>query len=163
MQMHPCDYRLSIAIKRYHTYTHSHVPPFPFHLCLLCAHLSVCLSVCVRVCACVYVCVRVVQMGQLCVNGKVEAGTLRKNDKVIIMPAKLTTEIIEILVDEVAVDMVKPGENVLVKLKTLEEEDLHQGFVICAAEAPCKKTQVFDAQIAVLELLPHKPYAWSPS
>ncbi len=57
----------------------------------------------------------------------------------------------------VPVVQVKPGENVLVKLKTLEEEDLHQGFVICAAEAPCKKTQVFDAQIAVLELLPHKP------
>ncbi len=97
------------------------------------------------------------EMGVLCVNGKIESGTLRKNDAVIIMPPKLKTEITAILVDEVEVDMVRPGENVLVKLKSLEEEDLHQGYVICNLDAPCKKTQVFDAQIAVLELLPHKP------
>ena len=57
------------------------------------------------------------------------------------------SEIIGICIDDDEVDMVKPGENVLVKLKGLEEEDLHQGYVICAADAPCHKTQVFDAQV----------------
>jgi peptide chain release factor subunit 3 len=97
------------------------------------------------------------EMGVLHVNGKVESGTLARGAKIIIMPAKLTTEVSAILVDEVEVDMVRPGENVLLKLKSLEEEDLHQGYVICPYDNPCKKTQVFDALISVLELLPHKP------
>ena len=96
-------------------------------------------------------------MGVLNVNGKVEAGVLYKGAKVIVMPPKLQSEVMEICIDDDVVDMVKPGENVVVKLKGLEEEDLRQGYVICSAEAPCHKTQVFDATLVVLELLPHKP------
>lgn len=97
------------------------------------------------------------EMGVLHVNGKVESGSLARGTKIIIMPPKLVTEVVAILVDEVEVDLVRPGENVLLKLKSLEEEDLHQGYVICPYELPCKKSQVFDAMISVLELLPHKP------
>jgi len=44
-----------------------------------------------------------------------------------------------------------------VLLKGVEEEQLHTGFVICDLKHPVPCQARFEAQLAIIELLPHKP------
>lgn len=62
-----------------------------------------------------------------------------------------------ITVDEQEVDMARPGENVLVRVKGIEEEEVQEGFVLSYLDRPTKRAALFEAQVAVLDLLEHKP------
>ena len=53
--------------------------------------------------------------------------------------------------------MARPGENVLVRVKGIEEEDVQEGFVLSYTDRPTKRSCLFEAQVAVLDLLDHKP------
>lgn len=53
--------------------------------------------------------------------------------------------------DEDEVTTVGPGENVKIKLKGIEEEDVSPGFVLCDASNPIKTGKIFDAQLVILE------------
>jgi peptide chain release factor subunit 3 len=53
--------------------------------------------------------------------------------------------------------MAKCGENVLLRLKGIEEEEVQDGFVLSGIEHPCRRTTTFEAQVAVMDLLEHKP------
>lgn len=48
------------------------------------------------------------------------------------------------------------GENIRFALKFLDEDKISTGFVICSPKAPVSCQNKFEAQIAILELLPHK-------
>ena len=43
------------------------------------------------------------------------------------------------------------GENIRVKLKGVEENDISQGFVLCDPNNPIKSCRIFDAQVVVLD------------
>mmetsp|Transcript_10998 Transcript_10998/g.33962 ORF Transcript_10998/g.33962 Transcript_10998/m.33962 type:complete len:575 (+) Transcript_10998:479-2203(+) len=90
--------------------------------------------------------------------GKVEAGRIAKGDKVIIMPTRTETRIEQIYMnDTVPVASAKPGENVNIKLgANVNVEDVCKGFVICKAPA-CPAVHSFTAQLALIELLEHRP------
>lgn len=53
--------------------------------------------------------------------------------------------------DDEEVTSVGPGENVKIKLKGIEEEDVSPGFVLCDSNNPIKTGKVFDAQVVILE------------
>ncbi|GAB5371435.1 hypothetical protein AAMO2058_001579700 [Amorphochlora amoebiformis] len=96
-------------------------------------------------------------MGTVCALGKVEAGTLYKGQKVVVMPTGSKGECVGILVNEKAVDIALPGENVVIQTKGFDDNQLLGGFVICEPERPCRKCVSFEAQFRVTEVLPHKP------
>ena len=96
-------------------------------------------------------------MGALCVLGKLESGTLTKDSKLTMLPQNQAIKLMDILVDEKEVEKAEAGENVLVKVKGIEEEDIHPGFVLCEVDRPCKVSNLFQCQVVVLDLLPHKP------
>ena len=96
-------------------------------------------------------------MGALFVLGKLESGTLVKDTKLLMMPNRIEVQCIGISVDDVEVDLAKPGENVLVKIKGIEEEDVQEGFVLSYPDRPCRRAAVFEGQVALLDLLEHKP------
>lgn len=50
--------------------------------------------------------------------------------------------------DEVETEVANTGENIKVKLKNAEEEDIMPGFVICSPDSLCKTGSVFDAQVS---------------
>jgi peptide chain release factor subunit 3 len=89
--------------------------------------------------------------------GKVESGTLVKDTKLMMMPNRVEVTCIGISVDDVEVDLAKPGENVLVKIKGIEEEDVQEGFVLSYGDRPCRRSAIFEGQVAILDLLEHKP------
>lgn len=56
------------------------------------------------------------------VLGKVESGQIARGQSLILMPNKLTVEVVQVWSDEDEVDLVRSGENVKLKLKNVEEE-----------------------------------------
>ncbi|KAI8118565.1 eukaryotic peptide chain release factor GTP-binding subunit ERF3A isoform X1 [Lucilia cuprina] len=85
------------------------------------------------------------------VMGKVESGTARKGQNLLVMPNRTQVAVDQLWSDDDEVTSVGPGENVKIKLKGIEEEDVSPGFVLCDASNPIKTGKVFDAQVVILE------------
>lgn len=53
--------------------------------------------------------------------------------------------------DENEADAVFAGDNIKLKLKGVEEQDVSPGFVLCSPDNLCRTATVFDAQIMILD------------
>ncbi|KAH0558869.1 translation termination factor GTPase eRF3, partial [Trichoglossum hirsutum] len=87
------------------------------------------------------------------IEGKIESGVVKKGQSLIIMPNKQTTDITGIYgetEDELQVAMC--GDQVRLRVRGVEEEDLSPGFVLCSSLRPVHCVQAFEAQIRILEL-----------
>jgi peptide chain release factor subunit 3 len=91
------------------------------------------------------------------VLGKIESGTIRVGDEVVIAPTKKKTRVDEIFIDETRVRCAKPGENVLLKFNTLNVEDVQKGYVICPPVNSCPAVIQVKVQLALVEMLEHRP------
>jgi peptide chain release factor subunit 3 len=85
------------------------------------------------------------------VLGKVESGVISRGQVLTMMPNKLAVEVMQLFSDDEETDQVHPGENVKIKLKNVEEEDVSPGFILCSPDSLCHAAKVFDAQVVVLE------------
>ncbi|RWS12008.1 Eukaryotic peptide chain release factor GTP-binding subunit ERF3A-like protein [Dinothrombium tinctorium] len=85
------------------------------------------------------------------VLGKVESGGTRKGSQLLLMPNRKPVEVLQLWSDEDDVNQVNSGENVRIKLKGVEEEEVSAGFVLCDVNSPCNVGKIFDAQVAILE------------
>lgn len=90
-------------------------------------------------------------MGTIVV-GKVESGHLRKGDSLLLMPNRTSVEVAGIyneMEDEVERGMC--GDNVRVRLRGIEDEDVSPGFVLTTPVKPVHAVRQFEAQLAILE------------
>ncbi|XP_075724585.1 eukaryotic translation release factor 3 isoform X2 [Rhipicephalus microplus] len=85
------------------------------------------------------------------VLGKVESGSARRGQQLLLMPNRRTVEVLQLWSDEDETNLITSGENVKVKLKGVEEEEVSPGFVLCDVVNQCKVAKVFDAQVVILE------------
>lgn len=113
------------------------------------------------------------------VMGKVESGSAKKGQNMLMMPNRTLVSIDQLWTDDYEVTAVGSGENVKIKLKVcitstrftvdsiecifhvfsssnfttqgIEEEDCSPGFVLCDAISPIKVARKFDAQLVILE------------
>ncbi|ENN71167.1 eukaryotic peptide chain release factor GTP-binding subunit ERF3A-like [Dendroctonus ponderosae] len=85
------------------------------------------------------------------VMGKVESGECRKGQSLVIMPNRTPVTVDMLLSDDDEVSRVVSGENVKIKVKGVEEEDVSPGFVLCDALNPVHTCKVFDAQLVIIE------------
>ncbi|XP_057655678.1 eukaryotic peptide chain release factor GTP-binding subunit ERF3A [Diorhabda carinulata] len=83
--------------------------------------------------------------------GKVESGECKKGQTMLIMPNRTPVTVDMLLSDDDEVSRVVPGENVKVKVKGIEEEDVSPGFVLCDSVNPIHTGRIFDAQLVILE------------
>lgn len=56
-------------------------------------------------------------------------------------------EVLGILSDDVETDSVAPGENLKIRLKGIEEEEILPGFILCDLNNLCHSGRTFDAQV----------------
>jgi peptide chain release factor subunit 3 len=91
----------------------------------------------------------------LIVMGKVESGTVREGQRVLLMPQRVEAVVDTLFINDGEVRAARPGENVRLKLKGCREEDVLRGFVICDAERPIVPVKQFEAQVMLLELEAH--------
>ncbi|KAJ9542619.1 hypothetical protein OSB04_029125 [Centaurea solstitialis] len=87
------------------------------------------------------------------VMGKVESGSIREGNNLLIMPNKVQVKVIAIYIDEDRCRSAGPGENLRVRVSGIEEEDILSGFVLSSIERPIAAVYEFVAQLHILELL----------
>ncbi|EDO48034.1 predicted protein, partial [Nematostella vectensis] len=85
------------------------------------------------------------------VLGKVESGTINKGQTLVLMPNKVNVELTTVIYDEEEMTSARAGDNVKLRLKGVEEEDVSPGFVLCSPHNLCHTVRTFDAQVVILE------------
>uniref|UniRef100_A0A8C9RP47 G1 to S phase transition 1 n=1 Tax=Scleropages formosus TaxID=113540 RepID=A0A8C9RP47_SCLFO len=85
------------------------------------------------------------------VLGKLESGSISKAQQLVMMPNRHIVEVLSLLSDDVETDDAGPGENLKLRLKGIEEEEILPGFILCNAENLCHSGRTFDAQIVIIE------------
>ncbi|KAM6913977.1 G1 to S phase transition 1, like [Lycodopsis pacificus] len=83
--------------------------------------------------------------------GKLESGSISKAQQLVMMPNRHVVELLSLLSDDVETDDAGPGENLKLRLKGIEEEEILPGFILCNAENLCHSGRTFDAQIVIIE------------
>jgi len=90
-------------------------------------------------------------MGTIVV-GKIESGHMRKGDQLLLMPNKDLVEVSAIyneMEDEVSTAMC--GDNVRIRLRGVEDDDISPGFVLTSPAKPVHAVRQFEAQLAILD------------
>ena len=87
------------------------------------------------------------------IEGKIEAGVLKKDEKYTMMPNREDVSI-SAMYGESEEEMAQAmcGEQVRLRLRGIEEEDILPGFVLCSPKRLVHCVQQFEAQIVLLEL-----------
>ncbi|KAI9890547.1 MAG: translation termination factor GTPase eRF3 [Vezdaea aestivalis] len=87
------------------------------------------------------------------VEGKIESGIIKKGQSYVMMPNKEDVTISAIYGDsEDEVHAATCGEQVRLRIRGVEEEDIMPGFVLCSPKRPVHNVRAFEAQIRILEL-----------
>ncbi len=87
------------------------------------------------------------------IEGKIEAGVIKKDTKYMMMPNRADIGISALYGEtEDEVDRAMCGEQVRIRIKGAEEEDIYPGFVLCSTKRPVHCVSAFEAQIRLLEL-----------
>ncbi|KAL5628929.1 hypothetical protein BROUX41_002320 [Berkeleyomyces rouxiae] len=87
------------------------------------------------------------------VEGKIEAGVIKKNMSLIMMPNKQPVEVSALYTEtEDEVQIAQCGEQVRIRLRNIEEEEVQPGFVLCSPKRLVHNVTTFEAQIKILEL-----------
>ncbi|KAI0824762.1 eukaryotic polypeptide chain release factor 3 [Trametes gibbosa] len=90
-------------------------------------------------------------MGTIVV-GKIESGHMRKGDTLLLMPNRNLVEISAVyneMEDEVEYGMC--GDNVRIRLRGVDDEDISPGFVLTSPAHPIHAVRHFEAQLAILD------------
>ena len=86
------------------------------------------------------------------VVGKIESGHIRKGDSLVLMPNRVGVEVAAIYTElEEEVGQAQCGDNVRIRLRGVEDEDISPGFVLSSAAKPIHAVRQFEAQLAILE------------
>ena len=86
------------------------------------------------------------------VVGKIESGHLRKGDILTLMPNKDSVEAAAIYNElEEEVNTAISGDNVRIRLRGVDDEDITPGFVLTSANRPVHAVRQFEAQLAILD------------
>jgi peptide chain release factor subunit 3 len=95
----------------------------------------------------------------LVVFGKVESGTIRMGDKLTLAPNNIPCQVANVYNSkEEAVRYAKPGENVKLRLLHIADENMiNKGDVLCPRDAMMPVSDLFEAEVQILELLDYKP------
>jgi len=90
-------------------------------------------------------------MGTIVV-GKLESGLLRKSESLLLMPNKVIVEVMAIYNEvEEEVSTALCGDNVRIRLKGVEDEDVTPGFVLTSVTNPVRAVKQFEAELAILD------------
>ncbi|KAI9659630.1 MAG: translation termination factor GTPase eRF3 [Alyxoria varia] len=87
------------------------------------------------------------------IEGKIEAGVIKKGMNLLVMPQRDVVTVIALYGEtEDEIEGAICGEQVRVKLRGIEEEDILPGYVLCSPKRPVHVVTSFEAQIVLLEL-----------
>ncbi|KAI9743041.1 MAG: translation termination factor GTPase eRF3 [Claussenomyces sp. TS43310] len=86
-------------------------------------------------------------------EGKIESGVVKKGMSLIVMPNKDKVDVAALYGEtEEEVNAAQCGDQVRLRLRGIEEEDILPGFVICSPKRLVHCVSTFEAQIRILDL-----------
>jgi len=92
------------------------------------------------------------EMGTM-IEGKIESGILKKGTSYLMMPNRESISISALYGEtEDEIEHATCGEQVRLRLRGIEEEDILPGFVLCSPKRPVHCVSAFEAQIVLLDL-----------
>lgn len=87
------------------------------------------------------------------VEGRVESGVIKKGGTYILMPNRYEVSVAALYGEtEDEIQTASCGDQVRVRLRGVEEEDILPGFVLCSPKRPVHCVSAFEAKIRILEL-----------
>lgn len=87
------------------------------------------------------------------IEGKIEAGVVKKGMSLIMMPNKQNVEVAAAYGEtEEEVTIAQCGDQVRLRLRGIEEEEILPGFVLCSPKRLVNNVSQFEAQIRILDL-----------
>lgn len=87
------------------------------------------------------------------IEGKIEAGVMRKTDNFVMMPNREDVSVSALYGEtEDEIPTAQCGDQVRMRIRGVEEEDIQPGFVLCSPKRPVHCVAAFEAQIHLLEL-----------
>jgi len=87
------------------------------------------------------------------IEGKLEAGIIKKDETYLMMPNREKVTIATLYGEtEDEIQSAIAGEQVRIRLRGIEEEDILPGFVLCSPSRPVHCVTSFEAQIVLLDL-----------
>ncbi|TEA11426.1 Eukaryotic peptide chain release factor GTP-binding subunit [Colletotrichum sidae] len=87
------------------------------------------------------------------VEGKIEAGVIKKGMSLVMMPNKQSVDVAAVYGEtEEEVQVAQCGDQIRIRLRGIEEEDIMPGFVLCSPKRLVHNVTTFEAQIRILEL-----------
>lgn len=87
------------------------------------------------------------------VEGKIEAGVIKKGMSLVVMPNREKVEVAALYGEtEEELNIAQSGDQVRIRLRGVEEEDLSPGFVLCSPKRLVHCVTAFEAQIRILDL-----------
>lgn len=85
------------------------------------------------------------------IEGKIEAGVIKKENSYLLMPNREKVTISALYGEtEDEVSQAACGEQVRLRIRGVEEEDIMPGFVLCAPNRPVHCVNAFEAQVRVI-------------
>jgi len=75
----------------------------------------------------------------------------------MIMPTRVETQVLSVYIEEDEVAYAKPGENIRLRLKGVEDDQVCKGFVLSPLKDPAHSCTRMKVQLMVLELLEARP------
>ena len=91
-------------------------------------------------------------MGTL-VEGKIESGVIKKGMALVMMPNREKVDVAALYGEtEDEVNAAQCGDQVRIRLRGIEEEDILPGFVLCSPKRLVHCVSAFEAQIRILDL-----------
>ncbi|MEK0340443.1 MAG: EF-Tu/IF-2/RF-3 family GTPase, partial [Nitrosopumilus sp.] len=90
--------------------------------------------------------------------GRVETGTMKAGDKIIVMPSGATGEIKSIETHHTEMPSAEAGDNIGFNLRGIEKKDIKRGDVLGTPDKPPTVAKEFKAQIIII----HHPTAIAP-
>ncbi|KAK3841656.1 MAG: P-loop containing nucleoside triphosphate hydrolase protein [Linnemannia gamsii] len=91
-------------------------------------------------------------MGTIVV-GKIEAGSIKKGAQLLMMPNAVKIEVANIYNElEKEIPVAGVGDNIRLRLRGIEEEDIMLGFVLCSPKHPVHAVSKFEAALGILDL-----------
>ncbi|KAF7511250.1 translation termination factor GTPase eRF3 [Endocarpon pusillum] len=87
------------------------------------------------------------------IEGRIESGVIKKGSNYIMMPNREDISVAALYGEtEEEIQIATCGDQVRIRLRGIEEEDILPGFVLCSPRRPVHCVSAFEAQIVILEL-----------
>ncbi|KAG9523658.1 translation elongation factor 1-alpha, partial [Aureobasidium melanogenum] len=87
------------------------------------------------------------------IEGKIESGVIKKDIKYLMMPNRVETTISALYGEtEDEIPNATCGDQIRLRIKGIEEEDIMPGFVLCSPRRPVNCVSTFEAQIVLLDI-----------